>query len=152
MKRKPTNLKEIIEYAIAKEKVAHALYLNASKEASLPSNRQLLTKLAEMEAAHAEKLEKLDPTGLTTLSSKLAEDLHIAEFLEDVELDANADFQSILIYAMKREEKSRDFYETMSKVCEDEKAKKLFAALADEEKEHKRSLELIYDEEILRED
>ena len=146
----PEKLDEIIEYAIEKERAANALYLEAAGRAKQPSSRRMLTEMAESELAHAEALEALDPSKLPPMPAAPGEDLRIAEFLKDVDLGPDADFQTVLIYAMKREENSRDFYQTMADGQDDPKIKQLFALLSEQELGHKRALEKVYDDEILR--
>ena len=151
MAEQPGSLREIIDYAIAKEQEAQALYWKASEAARLPSSRNMLVELAQYEARHEQALREFDPTGIPDLLSGRERDLHIAEFLQDVDLDPDSDFQTILIHAMKREEKSRDFYKAMAGNYAGEPARKLFETLADQERGHKKTLETIYDDEILRE-
>ena len=145
------SLQEILEYAIAKEQVARAMYANASEQAENASVRRVLSGLALAEAGHEKALQRLDISQLPEPAPQRATDLRIAEFLEDVTLDAGADLQTVLIYAMKREQKSRDFYQAMAEQYDDPDAKKLFLRLASEEEGHKRTLETIYDDEILAE-
>ena len=144
-------LREIIDYAIAKERVACALYSDAAREARLPGPKRMLKELSQTEAEHAKQLKALDLTNIPDAMPEDIEDLRIAEFLKDVDLGPDADLQTILIYAIKREQASRDFYEAMAQKYDDPAAAKLFTALAAQEKEHKKTLETVYDEEILRE-
>ena len=152
MAEQPGSLREIIDYAIAKEQAAQALYWKASQAAKLPSSRSMLVELAQFEAGHEQALRGFDPSAVPDPLSGQEQDLHIAEFLQDVNLDPDSDFQTILIHAMKREEKSRDFYRAMAGKYAGESARKLFETLADQERGHKKALETIYDDEILRED
>ncbi len=152
MAERGKSLDEILECAIAKERAAHAIYSRAAEEAKLPSARRLLREMAQTEAEHEKALRNLDIGGFPDRSLEKIEDLRIAEFLKDVDLEPRADFQTILVYAIKREQKSRDFYEAMAEQCNDAGAVKLFKALAAEEQAHKSTLEKIYDDEILVED
>jgi rubrerythrin len=145
------SLRDIIGYATAKEQEAQALYRTASEAARLLSSRNMLLELAQFEARHEQALRELDPTSIPDPPSGRERDLRIAEFLREVDLDPEADFQTILIHAMKREEKSRDFYMAMADNCAAGPARKLFETLADQESRHKKALETIYDDEILRE-
>jgi len=145
------SIAEIIEYAISKEGEAQATYRGAAEKARHPSSRKMLVEMAEAEAGHEKALQSLDVAQLPEMPSEKTEDLKIAEFLDDVELKPDSDFQTILIYAIKREQVSRDFYDAMAKDCDDRDARKLFEMLAEQELEHKRKLETIYDDEVLRE-
>ena len=152
MGKDTTSLREILQFAITKERVARALYADAAREAESASARQTLVDLAEAEGRHERALQGLDVTNLPDVTPAGARDLRIVDFLEDVELDADSDFQAVLIYAAKREQKARDFYEAMADSFGDPEAKKLFHLLAAQEQGHKRLLETIYDDQFLAED
>ena len=57
-----------------------------------------------------------------------------------------AGLQDTLIFAMKREEESVDFYRKMAGMMREEEAKELCANLANEELGHKKRLETLYDQ------
>ena len=145
------SLSEIIEYAISKEREAQATYSEVAEKARHPSSRTMLAEMAEAEEAHEKALRDLDVSKLPEMPAEKTEDLRIAEFLKEVELKPDSDFQEIIIYAIKREEVARDFYDALAKDCENPDAKKLFELLAEQELGHKRKLETIYDDEVLRE-
>lgn len=145
-------ISDIIEYAISKEQAAKTLYLHTAEMAQNPSSQQLLSDMATMEGEHEKLLRQLDLSKIRELAPDKTQDLCIAEFLEDVALEPDSDLQTILIYAMKREERSRDFYTTMVYFCEEEDARSLLETLAAQEQAHKAMLEGIYDDEILAED
>ena len=142
---------DIIEHAKAEERAAQIMYTDAAKNAKQPGSKKLLEEMAQPEAGHERALEALDLTELGELTIHEGHDLRIAEFLADVELEPNADFQTILIFAMKQEQVARDFYKAMTYRCETDEQKKLFELLASQEQQHKLTLETIYDDEVLRE-
>lgn len=144
-------LDEMVEYAIAKERLAKEMYERAADRAKHPSSRRLFKGLADAEAQHEVALKELDTSHLPETPAEGIQDLRIAEFLEDVEIGPGSDFQTILIYAMKREQRARDFYEAMAESCDSQEAKRLFTALATQEQAHKKTIESIYDDEVLRE-
>jgi rubrerythrin len=76
-------------------------------------------------------------------------DLKISEYLEDIPYSRDMDYQDILRYAMKSEEKSRNFYLRSAERCEDPDLKKMFQMLAQEEAKHKLTFEKIYEDEVL---
>jgi len=151
MGKQEMTLKEIIDYAITKERLANRMYVLAAEEAKSPSSRQLFKEFADVEARHEHALKELDVSRVPQVSPEKIQDLRIAEFLEDVEIGPDADYQTILIYAMKREQKARDFYEAMADACGNEEARKLFKMLATQEQAHKKRIESIYDDEVLKE-
>jgi rubrerythrin len=76
-------------------------------------------------------------------------DLKISEYLEDIPYSRDMDYQDILRYAMKSEEKSRNFYLRSAERCGDPDLKKLFQMLAQEEAKHKLKFEKIYEDDVL---
>ena len=77
------------------------------------------------------------------------EDLHISDYLIDVQFRNELTYQEALTLAMKKEEKAHAFYAAWKDKCMHEKTGKLFEMLATEEMKHKRKIETVYDEEIL---
>lgn len=85
------------------------------------------------------------------LRIKETQDLHIADYIVDVEPYENMDYQDILIVAMKKEEKARQLYTDMAKEMSGTEAEQLFVKLATEEAGHKHKFEELYDEYVLKE-
>ncbi len=146
-----STLHEIIDYAKEAERVAQKIYADAAERARHPGSRKLLTEMAEQEAGHEKALDELDVSNIGVMTITTSEDLRIADFLEDIELKPDGDFQTILIFAMKQEQIARDFYKAMTYRCKNDDEKKLFEILAAQEQQHKATLERIYDDEVLRE-
>ena len=151
MSTESKSLREILDYAIGKEHVAGAMYKAAAEEVKNASARSVLLELAEAEAGHEAALRTLDLSHIPERTPESIRDLRIAEFLDDVELDPDATLQTVLVYAIKREQKSRDFYQAMAETCQDPNAETLFLTLATQEQGHKQRLETLYDDEILSE-
>ena len=151
MPEKFSTLKEIIDYAVEKEKEAKALYTEAAEKSENKASKEIFKKLADMEAAHEKKLSAMDLDSLGADKGEKIRDLHISEFLKEMALKPDADFQSTLIFAMKREEHSRDFYRQMADSYAGTEAGTVLRKLAEEEQKHKYMLEQIYDDEILNE-
>ncbi len=72
-------------------------------------------------------------------------DLKISNYLVGGDTLEGAGLQDTLIFTMKREEESVDFYRRMMGMAREESAKKLCANLANEEVKHKKRLETLYD-------
>ncbi len=141
-------LKKALDFAVTKEKEAETFYKTWSNQVSNPAIGKLFTDLAEMERGHAEKLSQITPEELIAQGSAPA-DLKLSELLVEVEAQPNMTLQDALIVAMKREEASVALYERLSLLGD--KAQSLFAALAEEERRHKRLLEAEYDDVVLTE-
>ena len=78
-------------------------------------------------------------------------DLKIAEYIVIDDKGENMDYQHALMLAMKREKKAFKLYTDLSEATTDEKIKKLFEFLAQEEAKHKLRFEIEYDEYVLNE-
>ena len=146
----------IIKEAIKMEEESYALYTEAQKRTDLESSKAFLKELAETEMQHKEKLIAIleDTSNISKLGikTKKMEDLKIADFLEDVQLNDSSNYQEILIFAAKKEKKSYEYYTSLSDRFKGTNAGELFANLAKEEIEHKSKLEKEYDEQVLKED
>ena len=143
----PDNLSEVLDSAIYKEIASQAVYGAAQQKTDDPGAKELLKELAAQEIKHAEKLKALKEKGLTQQQwhQEKVTDLKISDYLTGGETLEGAGLQDTLIFAMKREEESVDFYRQMNGVMRDEAAKSLCANLANEELAHKKHLEILYD-------
>jgi rubrerythrin len=140
-------LSEVLDTAIYKEIASQAVYEAAQQQTDDPTARELLKKLAGQEAGHAEKLKRLKEKGLTgqlAHRDKVA-DLKISDYLTGGGTLEGAGLQDTLIFAMKREDESAAFYRKMTGAIREEEARQLCAGLANEELEHKKRLEVLYD-------
>ena len=146
-------LKEVLELAIKKEEQSIEIYSSAQTKVLNPSSKAFLKELVEQEKEHKNKiLEAMrDPEKIREMGSLDPEirDLRIVDYLREVSLSAEADYQQILIYAGKREKETHDFYLGLAKKYKDKQIGKMFAKLAQEELTHKYRLEREYDEAIL---
>jgi len=142
-------LKRAIDFAIAKEKEAEAFYKEWAERATQPAVKALFSEFAGMECEHARKLAQVSPEDLLA-QGDAPPDLHISDYLVDVEATPNVTLQDAMILAMKREEAAVSLYEQLAQLTP--AARALFGALAEEERRHKRLLESEYDDFILTED
>jgi len=141
-------LTEVLDTAIYKEIASQALYEAAQQKTNDPAAKGLLRELALQEVEHAEKLKDLKQRGLTEQQwhpEKVA-DLKISNYLTGGETLEGAGLQDTLIFAMKREEESVDFYRQMMGMMREETAKQFCASLSNEELRHKMRLEILYDQ------
>ncbi len=141
-------LGEVLDTAIYKEIASQAVYEAAQQQTDDPAARELLKELASQEVGHAEKLKQLKEKGAAEPfwhRDKIA-DLKISNYLTGGETLEGAGLQDTLIFAMKREEESAAFYRKMTGAMREEEARQLCAGLANEELEHKKRLEVLYDQ------
>lgn len=146
-------LSEVLDTAIYKEIASQAMYEAAQRKTDDPGAKELLKDLARQEVKHAEKLKDLKQKGLVKQwhQDEIA-DLKISNYLTGGDTLEGAGLQDTLIFAMKREEESVDFYRKMMGMMREEAAKKLCANLTNEEMKHKQRLETLYDQLFYGED
>ena len=149
------NWKKIIEAAIKVEEQSIALYSMALENAKYPSSKIFLKQLVDEEKGHKKKLEAImsDPKKISELGSKIKsnQDLKIADMMNDTPLTNESDYETILVYAAKREKSSYDYYKTLALGLKDTEMGEAFSRLAMEELEHKNKLEKEYDDCALAE-
>jgi rubrerythrin len=148
-------LGRVLSLAIQKEEESIQLYSAAlEKVKKYPESKEFLKELVQVEEKHREKIEQImqDPSKLEEIGKLETEihDLKIVDYLEDVNLSPEADYQQILIFAGKREKNAHDFYMWFAKRYQDTKIGELFKTLAREELKHKLQLEKEYDDIILK--
>ncbi|MFA5438627.1 Rubrerythrin [Dehalococcoides mccartyi] len=141
-------LKELIEAAIYKEVASQSLYQFAIQKTDDDAVRQLLNSLIQSEENHLKVLKDLlvkgefKPKAVTPRLQSLKLDTYVTggNQLE------GADLQNILLYAIKEEQSSSEFYSHLMSTFINQETKNMCRVLASEELEHKLKLELIYDD------
>ena len=142
------DVKEIIKQAAEQEDKAYKFYTDALKFVKDAAARLWLKELAGEELKHKEMLLNFDASKVKKFKPDKIQDLHITEYLVDKDVTEIKDFQDVLIVAMKKEQKSYNFYVSMVKSTDDPDIKKLCKILAQEELKHKHKLELYYDDNV----
>ena len=146
------DVKEIVKQAAQQEEKAHKFYTDALKFVKDAAARVWIKELADEELKHKEMLQKLDVSKIKQFKPAKIQDLHITEYLVDKDVHEIKDFQDVLIVAMKKEQKSYNFYVGMTKSADNADMKKICKVLAQEELKHKHKLELYYDDVVFKED
>ena len=147
------NYNEILAFAINNEQEAIDLYTDMANRTQSPSGKILFNELADMEKGHKTKLEKLDLGYFSSQEVKPPEDLKISDYLVDVELKPDSNYQDILLFAAKQEKAAFELYTDLSDVyVSTPEIKQMFEVLAQEEAYHKLKLEREYDEVVYKED
>ncbi len=149
----PDEFDDVLDTAIYKEIASQAMYEAAQRKTDDPGAKELLKDFAAQEVKHAEKLKDLKQKGLTKQwrQDEIA-DLRISNYLTGADTLEGAGLQDTLIFAMKREEESVDFYRKMMGMMREEAARQLCANLINEELKHKKRLETLYDKLFYGED
>jgi len=147
--------KTIIEAAVKVEEQFIALYTMALENSKYQSSKVFLKQLVEEERGHKSKLEAImnDQTKISELGSHggAVQDLKIVDMLQDTPLSSGADYETILVYAAKREKSTYDYYKTLALGLKGTKMGEVFSKLAQEELSHKNKLEKEYDDCVLTE-
>jgi len=115
-----------------------------------PSMKQVFTQYASEELGHRRKLEGIKAGKILLPSRKQVLDLKLADYLVDVDPEADLDYQETLILAMKREKAAFRLYSDLANATDDPEVKLTFMALAQEEAKHKLRFEIEYDDQILQ--
>lgn len=148
-------IRDVLRTAIQREIDAYTLYSSAAANVDDPQARDMLNDLAAQEVGHRTRLEGLLEGKVFRVLSRRqqqqVEDLKITDYLVEVPLNDDSDFQDVLIVAGKREDASHNLYASLAQVAEDDDTQKLFEFLANEELTHKRRVETLYDQIIYRE-
>lgn len=145
------SMDDILEFALEREDASYRLYLNAAKRSTNPSARKIFEELAEQEAGHKRMILNLEKEKIAGYDFAKVQDLGISEYLMDVPYHDSMNYQEILVYAMKNEEKAYRFYLEAESMTDDPGLKQLLLMLANEEQKHKYRLESLYEEKVLTE-
>ena len=142
---------EVVDFAIAGEKDAIKFYQELQEKVKFQAQIEMLKEFEDMEKGHVVILENIRNKGFKEIEIKEVTDLHISDYIVDVEPSENMNYQDILIIAMKKEEKANKLYTEMANNFPGTELEQLFRRLAAEEAEHKLKFEKLYDDEILKE-
>jgi len=142
---------EILDYAIDREQDAHDFYMDLATRSEKPSMKQVFSQYASEELGHRRKLEGIKAGKILLPARKKVLDLKLADYLVDVDPNADLDYQETLILAMKREKAAFRLYSDLANATDDPDVKLAFMALAQEEAKHKLRFEIEYDDQILQE-
>ena len=145
------NVDEILDYAIQAEEEARNFYSSWAKKVTTKAMQEVFESLAGEEGKHKEYLLGVKKGQSLKPSAKEIIDLKISDYTVDIKASSDIDYQDALVLAMKKEKEAFRLYSSLSSMAISEEMKSTFKALAQEEAKHKLRLELIYDEEILRE-
>lgn len=147
-----TSLREVLELATAFEKTARDFYTDLASKVS-KDMRYLVEELAAEEQEHvtlfSDMLKRTDLAN--TLDIKVerpASDRKFSDCVHVPDLGAHPDDQTVLQYALKREQIAMEQYRTLAEETEPGPLHDLFQFLANEEQEHKNELEALYYEVV----
>ena len=146
------SFKEIIGFAIEKEKDAAAFYTELAKQTSFSGVREFLEEMAQEEKKHQTMLENLENNKeeLEKYTFKWIPDMKRSDYMIDLKYKNGMIYTDILRLGMKREEQALKMYNELQKKTNNPEHIKLFKMLCQEEAKHKLFLETLYDEEMAK--
>ncbi len=140
-----SRIDEVLDYAIARETDAAALYTELADRVSRPELRKLLLEFASEEVRHREKLEMVREGELVGFTSDMVETLKIADHLASPEPTAHMTYREALLFAVKSENASYALYSKLAEMADDDQLTQIFRSLAREEAGHKLRFEQEYE-------
>lgn len=145
-----TNVDDILEFAIGKEKEAVVFYNDLHKKETSKALKETFKELAQEEAKHVKLLTSISQNKevITSYKEEKVADLKISDYMVEKEYVEGMPLQDILVLAMKREEAAVKLYQEMADRSENKESTKLFKLLAQEEAEHKLTFEKMYDDTL----
>ena len=144
---------EVIQLAINNEQDAADLYAGLADRSDNPAAKTHFEQLANMERGHKKKLEILDFSYFESQKIDPPQDLKIADYLVDVELQPDSSYQDTLLFAAKCEKAAAELYTDLAAVYSaTPEVSKMFQVLAQEEAHHKFLIEREYDDKVYKED
>jgi rubrerythrin len=148
-----SDIDDLLEAALYKEVDSRNYYSDGQKLTGDLGAIQLMKELAEAEDKHVEWIRNLKEKGVQSgrYYPQKIRDLMLSEHLTGGDTLEGAGLQDTLIYAIKRERQSLEFYANMMGIMRDRAAKALCRRLANAELGHKYLLEKMYDNLFLAE-
>ncbi|MEZ5358070.1 MAG: ferritin family protein [Candidatus Zixiibacteriota bacterium] len=139
-------VEQILDFAIEKEQDASDFYTGLAQKMKKQHMKKVFEGFAKEEQGHKKKLQNVKAGKYAMPAKQKVQNLKIGDHLVEVELKADIEFQDALILAMKAEKAAFKLYHELAEACDDDKAKKLFMSLAQEEAKHKLRFEIEYDD------
>lgn len=145
------SVEEVLDYAVKSEENAHSFYISWSKKLEDKSLVSIFQELAAEELKHKEFILGVKKGSVLKPSETEITDLKISDYVMDVKASTDMDYQEALTLAMQREKEAFKLYTGLAAMAADVDMKNTFKALAQEEAKHKLRLEIMYDEDIYKE-
>ena len=143
------SMNEILDFAIGKEEEAYNLYRKIADSVKLSNMRQIFIDFANQEAEHKTKLLQVKTGKMELPTDKTIKDLKIGDYLMDIEVAPDLNYQQALIVAMKAEKNAFVMYTNLAAAAKNPSLKAMLLGLAAEEANHKLRIEMEYDSQIM---
>jgi rubrerythrin len=137
-------LEIIVKSAIAQEELSHEFYLRMANLVTHQETRETFQYLAQEELEHKHFLQScMTPQGCKLAGQ--AQNVHLAELLKAPEFREDMSPKEALVIAMKREEGSYRFYQTLAALQPPGEIGAFLEKMAQVELNHKEKMEYLYD-------
>ena len=143
-------VEQILDFAIEQEEKAADFYTNLAAQMGHEHMKAAFLGFADEERGHKAKLLNIKAGGQLVPAQQQVMDLKIGDYLEDVKLSRDLDYQQALIVAMKAEKAAFKLYHDLASATDDPALQQTLLALAQEEAKHKLRFEIEYDDNILQ--
>ena len=142
---------EVLDFAVGEEEQAHQFYSELAERVSLPGMREVMLQFAQEELGHKAKLLEVKVGKKMVGAEAAVVDLRIGDNLVEIEARPEIAYQDALIIAMKKEKAAYAMYSKLASAMSDDWLRDLFLGIAQEEANHKLRFEVVYDEQVMRE-
>jgi rubrerythrin len=140
------NFQQAMDYAIAKEREASALYIRMANISTDVQAKSFLLEMSQEEQRHEQMLTSLVERGtLEGIVFTHPPDMKIVEYLKPTKPAPEMNYQESLLFAAQREREAAEYYEHMAGLVSDTTARDLFTSLASWELGHKAKVETEYE-------
>jgi len=143
------SIDDILDFAIAREEEAAALYTSLATTVARPGMREAFLEFAAEEGRHKARLLRVKAGEVPAVSREKVASLGIAERLVPAEATANMTYAEALRFAMEAEKAAFRLYNDLAAATDDPGLVEVFRSLAAEEAKHKLRFEIEYDEHVL---
>lgn len=144
-----TTIEQILDYAIANEEKAAALYFELADSVERPGMKEAFLHFAKEEEGHKARLLKIKEGEIPAVAEEKVANLGITEQLEEPKTAPNMTYQEALVFAMKAEKAAFTLYTKLAEMTPDTSFQRVFKSLAQEEAKHKLRFEIEYDDHVL---
>ena len=151
MVRQFHSIDDILNFAIENEQEAIDLYTRLAGTAKRSAIRQVFEEFTQEERKHKTMLEGFKSERRSFKVAGEVLDLKISDYIVEDSISNDAGYQTILVFAMKKEKAAFRLYTDLAGQTDDAQAQSLLLRLAQEEAKHKLYFEIEYDECILTE-
>jgi rubrerythrin len=139
-----TELKAIIDSAIAQEEMSHEFYLRMANLVSHAETKETFQYLAKEELEHKDFLQScVTPQGCKLVDHP--QNVHLAEYFRAPAITPEMSPTEAMVIAMKREEGSYDFYQSLAALQPPGEIRDFLEKMAEVELSHKEKMEYLYD-------